>query len=289
MIVTIGFVALTGYIYLQPWGSGRLSQTSVFAPLSGVEIRQTSLIHEISDAPRMTRFMHNKIFMYGREIASQYFTYMSPLYLFIRGWGDKFVVPEQGMLFITSGIGLVFAIWYLRADLYKTRWFLLIIWTAIALVPAALTYAESPNMNRAALYPLLLMCLSAYGLSHIPWRVMCISVCVLFLWEVWYFGYMYQTHFDQANALRRQDAAAQISAKIDSYAQNGRKVWMPGTKTLAVYYLFTHRDLSPIYDTKILLMGSVSSWSREVSRHIIGKRTHTSISKIRIRLKQHRK
>ncbi|MEO6508768.1 MAG: glycosyltransferase family 39 protein, partial [Patescibacteria group bacterium] len=114
-ILTIFFFGLTFYISSTPWGKGRFTQTSVLGAQSGVSIKINTGIYGDSSVLE-ARFFHNKVVVYGKELLSQYFSYLSPNYLFITGGVySRYSVHETGLLYLAYLFSL--------AALYKAKQF----------------------------------------------------------------------------------------------------------------------------------------------------------------------
>lgn len=244
MIISIVLFALmTLWIMSTPWGKGRLQQTSIFGDGSGVSIRIQELIYDAGNNNIMTaRVLHNKVVGYGREFVRQYTRYISPTYLFVDGWGEKFYMREQGMFYFTHLLYLIGFVWYLSSAIRSASqrdahiYFLCLL--IFSLIPPSMTFINSPNMNRAAMFGVLMIPIFAQGavmlLDH--HRRISILLFVFLAFEFVYFCFSYRLHFDSANATYRSDAMKPLIQNIERYSD--RRVFLPDDTTRAIYYLF---------------------------------------------------
>src|SRR4029078_10525418 len=115
-----------------------------------------------------SRFFHNKAIVYARTLANGYLTYFSPTYLFLEGGlPDRYKVPEMGLFYLSLapllGIGLI-SLFKSKINSFKL---LMIIFLLIAPLPGALTYEDSPNVQRSVLMIIPLIYVMASGLDVI--------------------------------------------------------------------------------------------------------------------------
>ena len=247
------FSALALWIISTPWGKGRLQQTSIFGGISGVSIRNQILIFDTgNNNPVLARLLHNKPIGYGREFLRQYFSYLSPKYLFLDGWGEKYIVPEQGMLYISYLIFLLIFVWHLGHEVtyiqVKRPLLYYLILVALSLIPPSMTYIGSPNVNRSIMFGVLLIPAIAYGATMLAnkHKQIFIIVVILLISECVYFGFSYKFHFDSANSITRQDAVKPLISYIANYKD--KKVFLPQDSTMAIYYLFYNH----IFDSHLI-------------------------------------
>ena len=247
------FSVLTIWIISTPWGKGRLQQTSIFGGISGVSIRNQILIYDTgNNSPMLARLLHNKPIGYGREFLRQYFSYLSPKYLFLDSWGEKFIVPEQGMVYISYLVFLLIFVWYLGHDVVNKQvkhsllYYLFLV--AVSLVPPAMTYIGSPNVNRSMMFGVLLIPAVAYGATMLAskHKLIFYLVVTLLISECVYFALSYKLHFNSANSITRQDAVKPLINYIAKYKD--RKVYLPQDSTMAIYYLFYNH----IFDSRLI-------------------------------------
>jgi len=193
--VFIAFVLLTGYIITTPWGSGRLKQTSIFSPLSGVERKIQEEIYAIGEGKVLqARIFHNKLIGYSREFTKQYISYFSPDFLFT-GFGaeSRYEVPEQGLLYYTYLILLIIAVIPIKNqnNIHKKYILYFLFLLLISPVPAAFSYFGSPNIHRSSLLGILIVIPITYGftkLQLLPYKkIISAFIIAMFIVELFYF------------------------------------------------------------------------------------------------------
>ncbi|MFO0704028.1 MAG: glycosyltransferase family 39 protein [Patescibacteria group bacterium] len=238
------FSFLTLYILSTNWGSGRLNQTSIFNDVSRVKPKSQELIYasKIKNTS-VNRVIHNKYLGFGREYLRQYLSYLNPDFLFFdKGWSDKYVVPNVGLLFFGFGVGILFFIYKLRkflliGDTYlKLSYFSILL---LSLVPAAVTYIGSPNINRSTIFGVLLAIPIAIGLTSIKNKYLILFVSFLIGVEFALFGLIYISSFDAQNALTRQDASKELVQYV--LANRTKRFFVPTDGSLSVYFPFMPR------------------------------------------------
>ncbi|HNQ30961.1 MAG TPA: glycosyltransferase family 39 protein [Candidatus Woesebacteria bacterium] len=244
------FSLFTLWIMSTPWGQGRLQQTSIFGEISGVSIRNQILIYDTgNNSPILARLLHNKPLGYGREFLRQYFSYFAPKYLFLDSWGEKFIVPEQGMMFISYLFFLLAFIWYfgylIKNDSARRILLYYLILAALSLIPPAMTYIGSPNINRSMMFGVLLIPAIAYGATLLmnKHKLIFLIIALFLVFEITYFGLSYKLHFDSANSISRQDAVKPLIHFIEKY--HDKDVYLPQDSTMAIYYLFFNHRFDP--------------------------------------------
>lgn len=264
ILLTGFFFSLSYYISTTVWGRGRFLQTSIFSPLSGVEIRINQQIFQEGQGKILTaRLFHNKLIGYGREFIKQYLTYFSPNFLFIDGWAkSRYVVPEQGPLYFTFIILLLAAVILFSKEftdkINKQYLVLLVYLLLISPLPAAFTVAESPYVHRALFLTIPLAIFSAFGfykLTKIKFGKMSLSYwLVLFIFlEFVYFCHQYSHHMDVASSLVRNDGQKQVALFVKEKEKKFDKIFLPAEGAMSWYYLFFNKDFNPSYIGKFKL------------------------------------
>ena len=113
----------------------------------------------------ISRVFSNKAVYVFELFTTNYFTYISPFYLFIQGAGEWTygMIPGQGVLYLFESV-FVFAalIAFVRERGFKYMNFFLL-WLILSPIPAALTKGPGYAANRAALMMPAIQVISAYG------------------------------------------------------------------------------------------------------------------------------
>lgn len=177
---------------------GRAKTVSVFYD-QGVKLRQWELITQdgINSPPVISRFFHNNIYMYGRNILQRFLSHFDGHYLFFIG--DKsppFQIPNMGILYLVDVVfilaGLIMLLRSKSAEKY-----IVLSWFLLSFFPAALTFM-TPSSNRTfnAVVPYAIFI--AVGISLIYKlaykRILLISIITFvyilsfgyFLWQYFY-------------------------------------------------------------------------------------------------------
>lgn len=257
IFLTIFFFTFSFYISQTFWGKGRFEQTSIFSVLSGVFIRYNDLFaQDGGQSVYLTRFFHNKIIGYGREFLNQYFSYLSPVYLFINGWQkSRYYVPETGPLFFIFSILILFGFLNLKdyvSEKNKKNIIFFFYLLIISLIPASFTVVESPNPQRSLLFGVLLMVFVGLGME----RFSCLRIkkikpiflinTILFF-ELIFFWHNFNKHFDHFSSFNRNDPQKEVAHFLISNKNNYSNIFVTVKSAMSWYYLFYKRDFDKNY------------------------------------------
>lgn len=143
-------------------GRSRASGVSIFADRGYIDrINENRGNYENPNSPA-ARLIHNKPKEIILEFSKNYFEHFWGEFLFLSGDEiQRNKVPETGQLYIFQSVLLVSAL----ISIFKNpkRWWFILVWLAIAPVPAALTF-QSPHALRAQNMAIPLAIISGYGL-----------------------------------------------------------------------------------------------------------------------------
>ena len=255
LIVLAAFSLISLYIISTPWGSGRLSQTSIFSQQSGVMIRLNQLTYNLGENHiLMARVFHNKLIGYTREFISQYLTYFSTQFLFIDGWREsRYWVPEIGPNYLVTLIVLIIAVFPISKKIKYSNKILFILFLILFLapIPASLTFLESPNLRRTVLMTIPLAILTAVGLyksTQITFNKinLLVPITILLSFETIYFLHLYTKQSDLYSSIYRTDGfpeAAQYMLKNKDKDQ----IYISYAGTMPLFYLFYKQDFDSKY------------------------------------------
>ena len=173
---------------------GRAKTVSVFYD-QGTNLRLWELTTQdgLNANPLITRFFHNRPYLYLKKIAANFLVHFEGNYLFFEG--DKalpFPIPGMGILYFLDGIFIVVGLFILfKNDLPIKNFIALTLF--IAVVPAALTFMV-PSSNRTfnAVFPLSV--LSALGLYALSRNKSCRNAVILILTVAYISGFAYFTN-----------------------------------------------------------------------------------------------
>lgn len=258
MLVT--FFMLTAGISSTTWGRARFSQTSVFTFNNQVKNLAVNFTYS---APKefylTTRLFNNKYVLAGREILTQYFTYLSPNFLFMHGGHpDRYLVPEQGLVYLSCFFVLVGALALpaftkkakLSPLLLNAPLMLYLVWIML-LTPlsSALTLDEVPNVHRSAMLGVFLLFPVGVSLLRL-WKVVLGKIPVLYFiyallfLETGYFMHQYFAQSPSAQARARYDERTILVKKLIQDRDSYDTIIVP-REIFAIYYLFYTQNFDP--------------------------------------------
>ncbi len=269
IILLLFFFSFSFYISQTNWGKGRFEQTSIFSILSGVFIRYNELYaQDGGQNVLLTRFFHNKLIGYGREFLNQYFSYLSPVFLFINGWQkSRYFVPESGPLFFIFGILILVGFFNLKDFINRKNkktlifFFYLLI---ISLIPASFTVVESPNPHRSLLFGILLMGLAGFGMERISQlklkRIkLNAGIFLILLFEFLLFWHNFEKHFDYASSLVRNDPQKEVALYVINNESKHQRIYLPAQAAMSWYYLFYKKDFNSYYSKHFKLDSRINN------------------------------
>lgn len=256
LISGIAFLLLTAYIGSTKWGSGRLTQTSIFGPLSEVPIKtQEFIFDDGGQNVTLTRIFHNKILGYGKDFLRSYLDYFSSDFLFFKGtkaW--PYIVPDQGVLYLFFLVLFIICLYPIKDKININQkllnFALVMLFTSAA--PAGLTVIESPNVHRAT-NVVVFMCLFAgwgfYKSFFIKYQKISLGLVLIpiIIVEVFLFSHQYSRHFDLATSMHRNDGVKNTVSYILNNKNYYKKIYMPVSGTTPLYYLFYKKDFNLKY------------------------------------------
>lgn len=146
---------------------GRAKTVSVFFD-QGINLRKWELATQdgINASTLLTRFYHNNLYMYGRDITRRFLSHFEGKYLLSKGdQSPPFQIPSMGILYIPDIFFIVVGLIWIFKNRFERR-YLILIWLIISVLPAAFTFvtpASNRTFNNVLAYGLLV----AVGLSYI--------------------------------------------------------------------------------------------------------------------------
>jgi 4-amino-4-deoxy-L-arabinose transferase-like glycosyltransferase len=248
IITVIVFFVVTIGISLTNQGVGRFNQVAFYRNGLLTSKIETLKAGEGNNHVLSARIFHNKIVIYSREFLMQYFSYLSPAFLLEdKGMPGRYASPEQGLLYYMFVPSLIAALMFFLPYSEKNRktWFVFYL-LAVAIIPAALTYEDSPNISRSAVMTVPLVILGALGIyaffakikTH-KFRNFLLVLCFfLFLLEFIYFWHQYSVHAKTLNPVYRNEGNREaINYALKSKNKYGH-VYMTTASDFLIYYLY---------------------------------------------------
>jgi hypothetical protein len=188
---------------------GRARTVSVFFD-QGVKLRQWELIAQdgTSGNPIISRFFHNNLYMYGKNIIQRFLSHFDGRFLFIVGdQSPPFQIPNMGILYLLDLIFILLGLVFLLKTGNKEKQ-IISFWLLISIIPAAFTFM-TPSSNRTFNAIIPFMSLIAFGLvfylKTIKKKILFSTVIsLLYLGSFTYFLHQYfvvlpTKHFDWWN------------------------------------------------------------------------------------------
>lgn len=201
-----GFILLLPLAYdlMGEAGQARASGVSLLADRGYIDrIAERRGHHEIPNT-LLNRMLYNKPKELLVEFGKNYSEHFWGNFLFIAGDDiQRNKVPEFGQLYLFQLPLLIVAAYRLIRARRKV-WLVVLVWLAIAPIPAALTF-QSPHALRAQSMVIPLTILSAYGLAvmlnylykKLGWHTLaglCVAFCILVSWEIARYVHEYWVH-----------------------------------------------------------------------------------------------
>ncbi|OGG00030.1 hypothetical protein A2153_05785 [Candidatus Gottesmanbacteria bacterium RBG_16_38_7b] len=155
IIFSVILPLIIGYLNNPDVIFGRARTISVFYD-QGVNLRLWELTTQdgLSSDPLITRFFHNRWYLYGKQIVNNFFSHFDGRYLFLAGdQSQPFKIPGQGILLFIEVVFFPSGLYFLIKKNLSRNYFLLF-WLLISVLPAALTFMV-PSSNRSfnAVFP----------------------------------------------------------------------------------------------------------------------------------------
>jgi 4-amino-4-deoxy-L-arabinose transferase-like glycosyltransferase len=254
LLIASVFILSTFLISQTTWGKGRYEQTSIFT-YNGVfpDKIQKLIFNDNNTLYLLIRIFHNKIWVGGRELLSEYFSYWHGNFLFIKGGlPARYLIAEQGLFYFTAlGILVLALILILTKKNNENNRFkspTLMYYFGYLLVisplPAALTAEDTPNVHRALLMGVLLVMvlgmIAGWVAKQPFWnKKWILSFLILFfVFEVAYFWHQYLVHSTNSQAQYRNNETTHLAKYLISEMPNYDGVVAPTDSRLALRYLF---------------------------------------------------
>ena len=162
-IIFLFFVFLGGLSFIGGGGT-RVSDIGVFSGGWQAVSEQRFFANSMGLPDFISRIFNNKLSFVWGEFIKNYFSYLSPQFLFTQGAGEATygMTPGRGVLYFMELPFLLTAFYFLfkeKLDLVIFLWF----WVLISSIPAALSRGVGYHANRVAVMMPAIQILSAYG------------------------------------------------------------------------------------------------------------------------------
>lgn len=258
IIALIGvFVLLTIGIALSGWGSGRFNQIAFYKnPGLSNTIDSQVFAHKVGSPLDLlvTRGFHNKGIIYFRELITQYVSYFSPEFLFIKGGQPpRYFIPESGLFYLITIplflLGLMFL--YQKESGFPKKYLLYLLITSP--IVASLTFDESPNIHRALFLVIPFIIITSFGWEYTETflkkknaSLARFLIYIVILVESMYFLHQYITHSPSYKSVLRNDGSKEVATFLIENKNNYDTIIVNNAYEMPLYYLFYKRDFTKL-------------------------------------------
>lgn len=242
------------YFLRTPIGQGRLNQVNLLAFPEVQRSIDENIREDGHGMPTIvSRIFHNKLLGYLSDGGKRYLSFFSPnLVLFSLPKPERYFVPDAGPISLVELTGLLLAMVYLLGRGQKPLSYLPLVLLLLAPLPAALTFEDAPNFQRAIYLTPFWQIVAAIGmvsfLSAIRLRlrlVATVTLIVVVSFQTDYF--LHQYFFHQPNRFlaisRRTTEMEALSSYLASVkrTQPGAKILLSEHDAPYLFYLFFNR------------------------------------------------
>lgn len=234
----IGFTFLTG-------NNSRFSQVLLLN-----DPHYKSIQENVNGVNEQSRGMASKVFnntplVFGKAFISSYVSYINPNFLISDIFRPgRYTFSSAQLLTVSELIVLVIGVLLLH-KIKSLRVFFL--WILCGILPAAITYEDAPNMQRA-----IFMTIGIYGvcgitlnyiIEKIKWKPLIAIVVCIFLFEWLIFVYRYTTEQKLYEPILRNEQSLPLSQfLVEKYDTYDKIVVTNTPESLLPYLLFSNID-----------------------------------------------
>lgn len=222
----------------------------------------------------LTRLAHNKLINYGIKLSNNFLSYFDYEYLLYQGGLPlRYRIPDTGLIYFVEFPFLIIGIVALAVNFIlrkKTELGLIILLILLGLLPAAITFEESPNINRSILVFPVFQWLIAFGL-FLLWNkmrkkfnkaIIFMILGLFFLWNIYYFYHQYTVHSFVHKPWYRnyemKETAIYLSQKTNKY----KAVYLTFNSTEPYIYFLYYNQLDPVlWQKNIKKKGLEENWN----------------------------
>lgn len=252
----IMYIALVlGFILFLTVGSGsaRVSQVSLLNVPGGTKEVKHQQDEDGNQNPLITRFFHNKLYFYNKLFLTFYSEHVSGNFLFLNNGNPiRYKMHWTGNLYMIQFPFLILGFSILLSEGIKAKKYLYlipIIWLLIAVIPAALTWEDIPNVVRANLMIPALLMIIAFGMDEVlqiikaPMKkILIILVAIILLQNITIFFHNYFYHSKTHEPWYRSAAVKELVFTVNNLSKQYDKVIMTtqGNNNF-IFYLFYNK------------------------------------------------
>lgn len=272
--LAIILVVLLVIVFLSQ-GTGRIGQVSIFSTPEVKLSLEEQIREDGGQNVFLTRIYHNKLVNYSIAFFSNFGSYLNIDYLFIKGGLPiRYQIPGTGLLLFTDVVFILLGLYHIFFHKEKKdfRIWLPLLFVGLGIIPAALTFQETPNLQRSlfsSLGFLLVVTLGQYWLwekvkdKKISERILLVIFALFYFWSIAYFFHQYFAHALTHRPWYRDYGVKELVLNLKQVESNYRKIIMTrkDDNNLPFYLFFnkfppqTYQDLGSPKDVNYLLFG----------------------------------
>lgn len=204
---------------------------------------------DFSMIPLTEKVFHNRPLYWFLEISENYFSSLSPKFLFSSGDPNiRHSVPRVGQLYVVEAIFVVLGFWFLLKRKEKEKWFLFS-FLLFAPIPSALTQGGGNHATRLFLMVLPLVFLSALGFLGLINMIKLKKKYILFLvpavllagliFNFFFFFHQYFVHYEKQSWKLWSYGYKEIMTELALHEKDFDRVFINNTYEPAlIRYLF---------------------------------------------------
>lgn len=163
-LLLLFFIPLV-YSFVSPSGWARFKWVTI---LDQGAINRINMARGSSFLPKpLPKLIHNKATYFAFNFTKNYFSNLSPKYLFLKGGSNyQYNIPGRGMIYPIEALLIFFGLYKLFKNWQKKESKLVLFWWLLAIVPAAATQ-ENPHVLRTILVLPMPQVLAALGFTQV--------------------------------------------------------------------------------------------------------------------------
>ncbi|MEK7543325.1 MAG: phospholipid carrier-dependent glycosyltransferase [Patescibacteria group bacterium] len=248
----VSLIVALAAIFMLSRGADRPASISIFNFPGGSTWELLKQIEEDEhQLPVITRFFHNKLFLYGHRFLSFYFQHFSGEFLFVTtGLPVRYKVPWSGNLYLTDILFIVTGFSIFLSGVIKSKkslYFIPLLWLFVGALPAGLTWEDTPNIQRASLMLPALLMMSAFGMHELYYAVTAkyikvIGIGVVMLLFTYNAGSFFHNYFHHLKIhepwYRSANEEELVQAVTDYTKENKQAVVTTDGNNNFIFYLF---------------------------------------------------
>lgn len=240
-------------------GANRPLSISIFNSTGPQLITEEQIREDNTTPPLITRSFHNKVLAYVEPFINNYFEHFTGGYLFTRGgFPPRYIIPGQGNFYTITIIFFIVGFVILGYKGFsKNNYYLLlpIGWLLLSPLPAALTFEDIPNVQRASMMIPAYVLITAFGFStflNLPMQksiktVLLTVLTIVFIYNNLSFIHSYFSHTFTHRPWYRSYGEKELVASVSTLTTQYEKVVMTSQNDNNIIYYLFYGKVDPAY------------------------------------------